>query len=235
MSAMQRRSDARVPAGAKRSSPEEAGQLRKGYFAIEGVIGVGKTTLAKRLARSLNAVAVLEVVEENPFLERFYEDPESWSFKTQIFFLLSRFRQQLELSQRDLFAESVVADYLFAKDQIFATINLSEEELALYRGIVPLLEARLARPDLVVYLQAGSDVLLERIKRRGRSFERDISREYLETLTDAYNHFFFHYEETPLLIVNTNEMNLVDQGRDYLRLLEMIQEHVSGTRYVGVK
>ncbi len=203
------------------------------YVAIEGVIGVGKTTLSRRLAKSLDASLVLEVVEENPFLAGFYDDPEAWAFQTQIFFLLSRYRQQLELSQRDLFAGSLVADYLFAKDQIFATINLADEELALYRTIVPLLEARLARPDLVVYLQATTDVLLARIKRRGRSFERDISDEYLETLSDAYNHFFFHYDDTPLLIVNTNEMDLVGSDEEYERLLGLIREHSSGTQYVG--
>ena len=204
------------------------------YIAIEGVIGVGKTTLAKRVARSLGASVVLEVVEENPFLPRFYEDPESFSFQTQMFFLLSRYRQQLELSQRDMFEESIIADYIFAKDQIFATLNLGEAELALYRSIVPLLESRLNRPDLVIYLQATTEVLLDRIKRRGRSFEKDISREYLETLTDAYNHFFFHYADTPLLIVNTNEMDLVARDEDYERLLSTVRAHTAGTRYVGV-
>lgn len=213
--------------------PTKPAALRNRYVAIEGVIGVGKTTLAKRLAKSLDAAILLEVVEENPFLARFYDDPEAYAFQTQIFFLLSRYRQQLELSQRDLFAGSVVADYIFAKDQIFATINLSEEELSLYRTIVPLLEARLAKPELVVYLQATTDVLLERIKRRGRSFEREISREYLETLSEAYNHFFFHYGDTPLLIVNTNEMDLVSHDDDYERLLRMIREHSAGTQYVG--
>jgi deoxyadenosine/deoxycytidine kinase len=215
------------------SLPPATSPGRSRYVAVEGVIGVGKTTLARRLAKSLEAVALLEVVEENPFLSRFYDDPEGYAFQTQIFFLLSRYRQQLELSQRELFAEGVVSDYIFAKDQIFATINLSEEELALYRTIVPLLEARLAKPDLVVYLQATVDVLLERIKRRGRSFEREISRGYLETLSEAYNHFFFHYEETPLLIVNTNEMDLVGSDEQYERLLGMIREHTSGTQYVG--
>lgn len=210
-----------------------AGEARSRYVAVEGVIGVGKTTLTRRLAKSLEAAMLLEVVEENPFLARFYDDPEAYSFQTQIFFLLSRYRQQLELSQRDLFSGSVVADYIFAKDQIFATINLSEEELALYRTIVPLLEARLVKPELVVYLQATTDVLLERIKRRGRSFEREISREYLETLSEAYNHFFFHYDDTPLLIVNTNEMDLVSHDDDYERLLRMIREHTAGTQYVG--
>ena len=216
------------------SSPADpAGGSRGRYVAVEGVIGVGKTTLTKRLAKSLDASMLLEVVEENPFLARFYDDPEAYSFQTQIFFLLSRYRQQLELSQRDLFSGTVVADYIFAKDQIFATINLSEEELALYRTIVPLLEARLVKPELVVYLQATTDVLLERIKRRGRSFEREISREYLETLSEAYNHFFFHYDDTPLLIVNTNEMDLVSHDDDYERLLRMIREHSTGTQYVG--
>lgn len=205
------------------------------YVAVEGVIGVGKTTLAKRLSRSLGGTLVLEVVEENPFLARFYDDPDAWAFQTQIFFLLSRYRQQLQIPQRELFAQSVVSDYIFAKDQIFATINLGEEELALYRSIVPLLEARVTRPDLVIYLQATTEVLLDRIRRRGRSFEREISREYLETLSEAYNHFFFHYEDTPLLIVNTNEMDLVGSEGDYDRLLEMIREHASGTRYVGVR
>jgi deoxyadenosine/deoxycytidine kinase len=152
-----------------------------------------------------------------------------------MFFLLSRYKQQLDIPQRELFAESVVADYLFAKDQIFATINLSEEELALYRSILPLLESRLTRPDLVIYLQATTEVLLERIHRRGRPFEREIPREYLETLAEAYNHYFFHYEETPLLIVNTNEMDLLGSDGDFERLLGMIRDHTSGTRYVGVK
>jgi len=205
------------------------------YIAVEGVIGVGKTTLAKRLAKSLNASLVLEIVEENPFLAKFYDDPEAWAFQTQVFFLLSRYRQQLQVPQRELFAENVVSDYIFAKDQIFATINLGEEELALYRTLLPLLEARLTRPDLVIYLQATTEVLLTRIQRRGRSFEREISREYLETLSDAYNHYFFHYDETPLLIVNTNEMDLVGSEGDYDRLLAMIRQHSSGTQYVGVK
>ncbi len=223
---------ARKPPGAAASVAPPPHASR--FIAVEGVIGVGKTTLARRLAKSLDAALVLEVVEENPFLPRFYDDPEAFAFQTQMFFLLSRYRQQLELSQRDLFAESVIADYIFAKDQIFATINLGEEELALYRSVVPLLEARLHRPDLVVYLQATTDVLLDRIKRRGRSFEREISREYLETLADAYNHFFFHYTETPLLIVNTNEMNLAAHEEDYERLLATIAAHNAGTRYVGV-
>jgi deoxyadenosine/deoxycytidine kinase len=218
----------RDPTGDERGS-------RGRYIAIEGVIGVGKTTLTRRLARTFESSTVLEVVEENPFLARFYDDPEAWGFQTQIFFLLSRYRQQLQLSQTELFAGGIVSDYLFAKDQIFATINLSEDELALYRTIVPLLEARLTRPDLVVFLQATTDVLLDRIQRRGRSFEREMSREYLETLAEAYNHFFFHYDETPLLIVNTTEMNLVSNESDYERLVRMIEKHGSGTRYVGVR
>jgi deoxyadenosine/deoxycytidine kinase len=216
------------------ASPGEAAPNASRYIAVEGVIGVGKTTLARRLAKSLDAGLLLEVVEENPFLPRFYEDPESFSFQTQMFFLLSRYRQQLDLSQRDLFAESVIADYIFAKDQIFATINLGEHELALYRSIVPLLEARLHRPDLVIYLQATTDVLLDRVRRRGRAFEREIGREYLEMLAEAYNHFFFHYTDTPLLIVNTNEMDLAAGDEDYDRLLAVVRTHGSGTRYVGV-
>ena len=205
------------------------------YIAIEGVIGVGKTSLTRRLSRTFESSTVLEVVEENPFLARFYDDPEAWAFQTQVFFLLSRYRQQLQLSQPDLFAGGIVSDYLFAKDQIFATINLGEDELALYRTIVPLLEARLVKPDLVVYLQATTEALLERIQRRGRPFEREISSEYLETLAEAYNHYFFHYDETPLLIVNTTEMDLVRTESDYERLVGMIEKHGTGTRYVGVR
>jgi deoxyadenosine/deoxycytidine kinase len=223
------------PRGAARSRAASAPPPASRYIAVEGVIGVGKTTLAKRLAKSLDAALVLEVVEENPFLPRFYEDPESFSFQTQMYFLLSRYRQQLELSQRDLFAESVIADYMFAKDQIFATINLGEAELALYRTILPLLEARLHRPDLVIYLQATTEVLLDRIKRRGRPFEREIGREYLETLAEAYNHFFFHYADTPLLIVNTSEMDLAASDDDYEKLMAVVRTHGSGTRYVGVR
>ena len=202
---------------------------------LSGQSGVGKSTLTRFLAQRLGARSVLEEVEENPFLEQFYAEPKRFAFQTQMFFLLSRYKQQLQIPQRELFSQSVVADYIFAKDQIFATINLAEDELALYRTIVPLLEARITPPDLVIYLQATTEVLLGRIHKRGRPFERDISPEYLETLSEAYNHFFFHYEDTPLLIVNTNEMDLVGSDEDYQRLLSMIREHTSGTRYVGVK
>ncbi|MBD3163523.1 MAG: AAA family ATPase, partial [Candidatus Eisenbacteria bacterium] len=174
------------------------------FLAIEGVIGVGKSTLARMIAERINGRLVLEEVEENPFLESFYRDRRRYAFSCQIFFLLSRFRQQRALRQPDLFETRIVCDYLFRKDRIFAALNLDEDEMALYDQILPLLERELPRPDRVVYLQAGLETLLRRIDRRGRTFEKDMDPEYLRELGEAYNRFFFHYDEAPLLVVNTD-------------------------------
>lgn len=202
-----------------------------GYIAIEGVIGVGKTTLAKILAEKLDAQVQAEEVEKNPFLERFYDDMRGYAFQTQIFFLLSRYRQQVELAQASLFAQKVVSDYIFAKDRIFAYINLNDDELMLYEKLVKILEKDIARPDIVIYLQASSEVLMERIARRGRSFEKNMPRDYIETLNRAYNHFFFHYEETPLVIVNTDSLDLPGSETHVDRLIEAINTHERGTMY----
>jgi deoxyadenosine/deoxycytidine kinase len=204
---------------------------RKNYVAIEGVIGVGKTTLAGLVAKKWGAHLKLEVVEENPFLEKFYADMRSYAFQTQMFFLLSRHKQQLELKQFDLFQDRVVADYLFAKDRIFANITLDDNELALYKRLADILEREVARPDVVVYLQASTDVLMERIRKRGRNFERAISRDYIDALNDAYNYFFFHYRDTPLIVVNTNEIDFVDNEADLDELTREVEEHESGTAY----
>jgi deoxyadenosine/deoxycytidine kinase len=201
------------------------------HIAIEGVIGVGKTSLAKMLARDMGARLNLEVVEENPFLVRFYEDPRRYAFSTQVFFLLSRYNQQQQFFQQDLFQHAVVADYLFAKDRIFANVNLDDEELRLYERVASELEGRVPVPDLVVYLQAGVDVLMARIHRRGRTYERSIARDYIETLNDAYNHFFFHFTESPLLVVNTNEMDFVHQDEHYRILRRHIEEPFQGVQY----
>ena len=163
------------------------------FLAIEGVIGVGKTTLTRVLAERTGGTTVLEAVEENPFLASFYEDRRRFAFQTQLFFLLSRYRQQMALVQRDLFANAVVSDYLFQKDRIFASINLADAEMELYDQILPLLERDLPRPDRVVYLRADLAVLLSRIEKRGRPFEKRIDPDYLETLREAYDYFFFHY------------------------------------------
>jgi deoxyadenosine/deoxycytidine kinase len=197
------------------------------YIAIEGPIGVGKTTLATALADRMGGRVVLEAVEENPFLPGFYQDRKKHAFQAQIFFLLSRFQQQQELFQQDLFNQVTIADYLFAKDRIFASLTLDPNELALYERIWQVLGARVVKPDLVVYLQARPDVLAARIRKRGRDFERSVSSEYLEQVSRAYGDFFFHYEDTPLLVVNTSDIDLADEG-DVEALLREIRRHRRG-------
>ena len=201
------------------------------YVAIEGVIGVGKTTLTQALSATTGARQILEQVEENPFLEAFYKDRRRFAFQTQLFFLLSRYRQMMALRQRDLFQNAVVCDYLFQKDRIFAGINLSDEEMVLYDQILPLLERDLPQPDKVVYLRADLPVILKRIEKRGRSFERGIDPDYLSVLDEAYTQFFFHYQVTPLLVVNTNAIDLVDRPADRDDLIRRIFEHEKGTAY----
>lgn len=201
------------------------------FIAIEGVIGVGKTTLAEALAKELGAGLILEMVEENPFLEDFYRDRRRYAFQTQLFFLLSRYRQQQELRQRDLFSQHVVSDYVFQKDRIFASINLDDAELVLYDQILPLLERELPRPDLVVYLRADLPVLLARIEKRGRAFERGIDPDYLRHLDEAYTHYFFHYRSSPLLVVNTNAVDVVSRPEDRAELIRRILSHDRGTAY----
>ena len=197
------------------------------YIAIEGPIGVGKTTLATVMADRLGGRVVLEAVEENPFLPGFYQDRKKHAFQAQIFFLLSRFQQQQELFQQDLFNQVTIADYLFAKDRIFASLTLDPNELALYERIWQVLGARVVKPDLVVYLQARPEVLAARIRKRGRDFERSVSGEYLEQVSRAYGDFFFHYEDTPLLVVNTSDIDLADEG-DVEALLREIRRHRRG-------
>jgi deoxyadenosine/deoxycytidine kinase len=201
------------------------------YIAVEGVIGVGKTSLSKLLMERLQAQLVLEEVEENPFLKDFYRDRARYAFQTQMHFLFSRYQQQRSLRQTELFSERLVADYLFQKDRIFAGLNLSDRELALYEKLVVWLELDVVKPDVVVYLQASSDVLLERIGKRGRPFEKDMDREYIRQLNEAYNHFFFHYVDAPLLVVNTNAIDFVNNPDDFEDLLNRILSHAQGTTY----
>src|SRR5437667_9040354 len=165
------------------------------YIVVEGVIGVGKTSLARLLSDRLKARLVLEEVEENPFLKDFYRDRARYAFQTQMHFLFSRYQQQRSLPQLELFSERMVSDYLFQKDRIFASLNLSDRELALYERLVAWLELDVMKPDVVVYLQANPDVLMERIGRRGRPFEKEMEREYIRQLNEAYNYFFFHYSD----------------------------------------
>ena len=201
------------------------------YIVVEGVIGVGKTSLTKLLATHTNGRLNLEVVEENPFLANFYQDRSAFAFQTQIFFLLSRYRQQQKLYQHDLFSSTLISDYLFAKDKIFANLNLADEELVLYNQMASILEQRVLRPDLVIYLQARTQVLLQRIQWRGRTFEQDMDAGYLDALNGAYSYYFHHYKDSPLLVVNTDNLDFVNVPRDFELLFEQLTEEFSGTRY----
>ncbi len=201
------------------------------YIVVEGPIGVGKTSLTNILSERFKARRVLEVVEENPFLSSFYGDRAKYAFQTQMFFLLSRFRQQQELFQQDLFSSVTVSDYLFAKDRIFACLTLDPNELALYDRVFEALGPRVTKPDLVIYLQARIDVLLARIKKRGREFERKFDPAYLEALCNAYNEFFFHYSETPLLVINTSDIDFVNNEADLENLLAVIRKTRQGTQH----
>lgn len=201
------------------------------YIVVEGVIGVGKTSLTKLLATRLGGRLNLEVVEENPFLAKFYRDREAYAFQTQIFFLLSRYRQQQGLGQQDLFNATLVSDYLFAKDRIFANLNLADDELSLYGQLASILEQRVLKPDLVIYLQARTEVLQQRIRWRGRSFEQEMEPEYLEALNSAYSYFFHHYKDAPLLVVNTDNLDFVNVPGDFEMLFGQLTEKFAGTRY----
>ncbi|HLM48238.1 MAG TPA: deoxynucleoside kinase [Myxococcaceae bacterium] len=198
------------------------------YIVVEGPIGVGKTSLCNLVAERFSARRVLEVWEENPFLSNFYADRHKYAFQTQLFFLLSRFKQQQELFQQDLFSSVTVSDYLFAKDRIFACLTLDTHELALYDRVFEALGARVAKPDLVIYLQANLDVLLHRIKRRGREFERKFDSGYLQDLVHAYNDFFAHYTETPLLVVNTSDIDFVNNEADREGLMAAVLQARQG-------
>jgi deoxyadenosine/deoxycytidine kinase len=200
-------------------------------IAVEGNIGVGKTSLVRMIGKHLRARVVEEQVDDNPFLERFYEDMGAYAFQTQLVFLLNRYKQQMTLTQKDLFEDLTIIDYIFARDRIFAHINLNDDELALYDRIAGELEATVVKPDLVLYLQASQAVLFERIQMRGRHVEKSISREYLEVLNEAFNHFFFNYSDTPLLVINTDALDFVNDERQFMDIIRRITEPVRGTEY----
>jgi len=201
------------------------------YIVVEGPIGVGKTSLAKMLAQEFQARTIFERVEENPFLPKFYHARDTYACQNKTFFLLSRYQQQMELGQQDLFNQSTVADYLFAKDKIFATLTLSAEELNLYQQIYALLNDRVPKPDLVVYLQARPEVLYKRVKKRDKKYERSVTFEYLSEVAQAYNQFFFHFDETPLLVVNTSDIDFVASSNDLADLIKEINGMGSGTQH----
>ena len=204
------------------------------HIAVEGPIGVGKTSLVQLLADRFEGVMVLEDIS-NPFLPSFYEGRAGAAFQVQIYFLLSRFQQQREIAQMNLFQRLVLADYSFPKDRIFAYLNLDDTDLRVYEKLYPVLEQEVAKPDLVIYMQASVEVLLERIKKRARDFERTIEPNYLERLSEAYSYYFFHYRDTPLLVVNTDDIDFVNNPSDFDAFVEQIMRSHRGTQvYVPV-
>ncbi|HJQ38049.1 MAG TPA: deoxynucleoside kinase [Thermoanaerobaculia bacterium] len=200
------------------------------YIGIEGPIGVGKTSLTNLLAKRFRGTRVLNDAD-NPFLDDFYKDKRGAAFRTELFFLLSRFDQQRQVAQRDLFTELILADYTFAKSKIFAHLTLDDSELMIYNRLYDLLDDQVPRPELVIYLQAGLDTLLKRIKKRGRAYEKAISPSYLQELSEAYSHYFYRYDETPLLVVNTNEIDFVHTPEHFEQLVEQVRNAQKGTQY----
>ena len=201
------------------------------YIAIEGPIGVGKTSLANMMSKELGARLVLEAFEENPFLPDFYKDPERYAFQTQLFFLLQRYRQQQELRQVDMFQNLLITDYMFVKDRLFASLNLSEKEMHLYDTVANLLERNIIKPDMVIYLQADTDTLMKNIAQRGREMETEITYEYIDALSQVYTEYFFRYQDTPLVIINTNNIDFVHNEDDLKEVINYIRQPVSGTKF----
>ena len=201
------------------------------FIAVEGPIGVGKTSVVERLAERLDANSVLEEWGQNPFLKPFYDAKPGAAFQAELFFLLSRYRQQQELLQRQLFRQCTLTDYAFEKSKLFAYLNLEDSELLIFEKLYALLAEGVPRPDLVVYLQAPTEVLMKRIRQRGRPEESHLSEEYMAEVNRAYNHYFFHYTQTPLLVVNTAEVDFVRRDEDVDDLVKQIRQMGRGTQY----
>jgi deoxyadenosine/deoxycytidine kinase len=202
------------------------------YVAIEGPIGVGKTTLAKMLCNHYSGRLILERHDDNPFLPKFYKDRKRYGFQTQLFFLLSRFSQQQESFTGELLASHVVSDYFFAKDRIFATLNLDNDELTLYNHVATLLEKNIPMPDLVIYLTASPEVLVGRINKRARGYEKNFDADYLKNLCQLYSKYFFHFTATSLLVVNTENVDFTAEPEQFAVLLDRIENAKSGTSYL---
>ena len=201
------------------------------YVAVDGPIGVGKTTFCRILADRIGGHLVLEEADKNPFLKDFYRDRKRYALQTQFFFLLSRYAQQKELIEYDLFKKKIVADYTFEKDFLFAQSNLTEDELSLYKQVAELLKKNLPKPDLVVFLTASVEVLTARIKKRNVTYERNFDAEYLTSVVEAYNHYFFHYNRTPLLVIKTDRLDFVENSTHLDEIFTQIDEMRQGTRY----
>ena len=203
------------------------------HIAIEGTIGVGKTSLAGILGDRLEAKLILEEFEENPFLVEFYKDSDRFAFQTQLFFLLSRYRQQQQLQQTDLFTKTLISDYMFVKDRLFAALNLDDKEMSLYNAVARILEKNVASPDMVIFLQSDTDRLMQNIKLRGREYEKLIDWKYIDALNQMYNEYFFRYDDSPLLIINTNDIDFVNNKDDLEEIIEFIRTPGEGTRSVS--
>jgi deoxyguanosine kinase len=201
------------------------------FISIEGAIGAGKTSLVNLLGEQYGARLILEDTDSNPFISKFYEDKDAYSFQTQIFFLLSRYNQYMQLAQRDLFNSVVIIDYLFQRDKVFARLNLEDHEFSLYEQIFNLIDAKAPKPDLVIYLQASTKVLQERVAKRGREYEAFMDPDYLDSVNKAFNNFFFYYSETPLLVINTNEIDFVEKKCDLDELIKKVNSHKIGREY----
>ncbi|MAR75443.1 MAG: deoxynucleoside kinase [Candidatus Marinimicrobia bacterium] len=201
------------------------------YIAIEGPIGVGKTSLAKLLSKRLSAKLILEKFEENPFLSEFYNDPTRFAFQTQLFFLLQRYQQQQDIRQVDMFHNLLISDYMFIKDRLFASLNLDDKEMNLYDSIANMMERNVINPDLIIYLQADTATLMKNIDKRGRNFESNISYEYINELNEIYTEYFFRYNDTPLVIINTNNIDFVHNPDDLDQVIQYIKQPVSGTKF----
>ena len=201
------------------------------HIAVEGTIGVGKTSLARILAEEIQGRLVLEEFEDNPFLKEFYQDRKRWAFQTQINFLISRYYQQLRLQQIDMFADKIVSDYMFAKDKLFAQTSLDDNEMILYKKLANIFEKNITAPDLVIFLQSDVDRLMENIKSRGRDYEKDIDWEYLSQLNEIYNQYFFSYDKSNLLLINSNNIDFVNNKDDLKQILDVIRTPFSGTKF----
>lgn len=207
------------------------GRTAPGYIAVEGPIGVGKTTLAKRLAEAFGHPLLLEDAQENPFLERFYRNRREAALATQLFFLFQRAQKLGDLRQEDIFERHHVSDFLIEKDPLFARVNLDSDEYQLYQRVYQQLRIDAPRPDLVIYLQSSTDILQSRIEKRGVAAERAIDRDYLERLNEVYSEFFLYYDEAPLLIVNASEIDLANDDRDFRHLVDYLLDIRSGRHY----
>jgi len=201
------------------------------HIAIEGTIGVGKSSLAVILGARLDAKLILEAFEENPFLADFYNNPDRFAFQAQLFFLLSRYRQLQELNQTDLFTKTLITDYMFVKDRLFAALNLNDKEMSLYNSVATILEKNVSAPDMVIFLQADTDRLMQNIKIRGREYEKNIDWQYIDALSQVYNEYFFRYDKSPLLIINTNDIDFVNNQDDLEEIVQFIRTPGEGTRY----